>query len=93
MIGKPASPPFALIDGSYRYTYEYVPDPSGLSAVVHAVEALRCGFVDLLVAGGTESMSNAPYVLKEARWGYRMGNGEVIDSMIAEGLTCAIGRW
>lgn len=63
---------------------------SGLSAVVHAVEALRCGYVDLMLAGGTESMSNAPYLLKGARWGYRMGNHEVIDSMIAEGLTCAI---
>jgi acetyl-CoA C-acetyltransferase len=65
---------------------------SGLSAVVHAVEALRCGYVDLIVAGGTESMSNAPYVLKGARWGYRMGNAEAIDSMLAEGLTCAIGH-
>jgi acetyl-CoA C-acetyltransferase len=64
---------------------------SGLSAVVHAVEALRCGYVDLLIAGGTESMSNAPYLLKGARWGYRMGNADVVDSMIAEGLTCAIG--
>ncbi len=64
---------------------------SGLSAVVHAVEALKCGYVDLLVAGGTESMSNAPYVLKGARWGYRMGHAEVVDSMLAEGLTCAIG--
>ena len=63
---------------------------SGLSAVVHAVEALRCGYVDVLVAGGTESMSNAPYVLKGARWGYRMGHAEVVDTMIAEGLTCAI---
>jgi acetyl-CoA C-acetyltransferase len=45
----------------------------------------------LLVAGGTESMSNAPYVLKGARWGYRMGHAEVSDSMLAEGLTCAIG--
>jgi acetyl-CoA C-acetyltransferase len=64
---------------------------SGLSAVVHAVEALRCGYVDLILAGGTESMSNAPYLLKGARWGYRMGHAEVIDSMLAEGLTCAIG--
>lgn len=63
---------------------------SGLSAVVHAVEALRCGYVDILVAGGTESMSNAPYLLNGARWGYRMGNAEVVDTMIAEGLTCAI---
>jgi acetyl-CoA C-acetyltransferase len=43
-----------------------------------------------MVAGGTESMSNAPYLLTGARWGYRMGNAEAIDSMIAEGLTCAM---
>jgi acetyl-CoA C-acetyltransferase len=63
---------------------------SGLQAVVHAVEAIRVGYVDAMVAGGTESMSNAPYILKGARWGYRMGNGEVVDSMLAEGLTCAM---
>src|SRR5580765_4632320 len=63
---------------------------SGLQAVVHAVEAIRVGYVDTMVAGGTESMSNAPYLLKNARWGYRMGHGEVTDSMLAEGLTCAI---
>jgi acetyl-CoA C-acetyltransferase len=63
---------------------------SGLQAVVHAVEAIRVGYVDTIVAGGTESMSNAPYLLKGARWGYRMGNAEVVDSMIVEGLTCAI---
>jgi len=63
---------------------------SGLQAVVHAVEAIRVGYVDTIVAGGTESMSNAPYLLRGARWGYRMGNAEAIDSMIADGLTCAI---
>ena len=63
---------------------------SGLQAVVHAVEAVKAGYVDLMVAGGTESMSNAPYVMKGARWGYRMGNGELVDTMLAEGLTCAI---
>jgi len=64
---------------------------SGLQAVVHAVEAIRMGHVDTIVAGGTESMSNAPYLLKGARWGYRMGNAEAVDSMLLEGLTCAIG--
>ena len=64
---------------------------SGLQAVVHAVEAIRVGYVDTMVAGGTESMSNAPYVLKGARWGYRMGNAEAVDSMLLEGLTCAMG--
>jgi acetyl-CoA C-acetyltransferase len=63
---------------------------SGLQAVVHAVEAIGSGYVDAVVAGGTESMSNAPYLLKNARWGYRMGHGEVIDSLLFEGLTCAI---
>ena len=63
---------------------------SGLQAVVHAVEAIRVGYVDAIVAGGTESMSNAPYLLQGARWGYRTGNAEAIDSMIYEGLTCAI---
>jgi acetyl-CoA C-acetyltransferase len=63
---------------------------SGLQAVVQAVEAVKAGFIDLILAGGTESMSNAPYLLKGARWGYRMGNGEMIDSMLHEGLTCAI---
>jgi len=63
---------------------------SSMSAVVHAVEAVKAGFVDLILAGGTESMSNAPFLLKGARWGYRMGNAEVIDSMLGEGLTCSI---
>jgi len=63
---------------------------SGLQAVVHAVEAIRVGYIDMIVAGGTESMSNAPYLLKGARWGYRMGNAEAVDSMLHEGLTCAI---
>jgi acetyl-CoA C-acetyltransferase len=51
---------------------------------------VKAGFIDLVLAGGTESMSNAPFLLKGARWGYRMGNNEVIDSMLQEGLTCAI---
>jgi acetyl-CoA C-acetyltransferase len=63
---------------------------SGLQAVVHAVEAIRVGYVDAMIAGGTESMSNAPYLLKGARWGYRMGHAEAIDLMLQEGLTCAI---
>ena len=63
---------------------------SGLQAVVHGVEAIRAGYVHTVVAGGTESMSNAPYLLDGARWGYRMGNGTVTDVMVQEGLTCAI---
>jgi acetyl-CoA C-acetyltransferase len=63
---------------------------SGLQAVVHAAEAVAAGSGDIYVAGGTESMSNAPYLLKGARWGFRMGHAEATDSMLAEGLTCAI---
>ena len=63
---------------------------SGLQAVVHAVEAMQTGYIDVAVAGGTESMSRAPYLLDGARWGYRMGNTEVSDSILDEGLTCAI---
>ena len=63
---------------------------SGLQAVVHAVEAVRVGYTDVVVAGGTESMSNAPYVLKGARWGYRMGHADAYDSMILDGLTDAM---
>ena len=64
---------------------------SGLQSVVHAVEATRVGYTDMVVAGGTESMTNAPYLLKGARWGYPMGHGEAYDTLIAEGLTCAMG--
>ena len=63
---------------------------SGLQAVVHAVEAVTVGYVDIVLAGGTESMSSAPYVMRGARWGYRMGNGELIDTLLSEGLTCSI---
>jgi acetyl-CoA C-acetyltransferase len=63
---------------------------SGLQAVVHAAEGTHLGYSDVIVAGGTESMTNAPYLLKGARWGYRMGNAEAVDMMVAEGLTCAI---
>ena len=63
---------------------------SGLQAVVHAAEALATGYVDVVVAGGTESMTNAPYLLPAARWGYRMGDGAAVDTMVAEGLSCAL---
>ena len=65
---------------------------SGLQSVVHAVEAIRVGYVDAVVAGGTESMSNAPYLLTQARWGYRMGNADALASMTSDGLTCAINN-
>ncbi len=63
---------------------------SGLQAVVHAVEATRVGYTTMVLAGGMESMSQAPYVLRQARWGYRMGHGELSDTLLGDGLTCAI---
>ena len=64
---------------------------SGLKAVTLAAQAIIAGDAVLVIAGGMESMSRAPYLLKDARWGYRMGNAQVIDSMLNEGLTCAMG--
>jgi len=59
---------------------------SGLRAVAMAAQQIKCGDAEVIIAGGTESMTNAPYLLKKARSGYRMGNGELIDSMISDGL-------
>lgn len=59
---------------------------SGLRTVALAAQQIKCGDADLIIAGGAESMTNAPYLLKKARYGYKMGNGELIDSMINDGL-------
>ncbi len=59
---------------------------SGVTAVGHAARLLRGGEADLVLAGGMESMSSAPYLLPGARTGYRMGNGELVDAMIHDGL-------
>jgi acetyl-CoA C-acetyltransferase len=63
---------------------------SGLKSVALAAQSIAAGDADLIVAGGMESMSRAPYLLTNARWGYRLGNGELVDSMLNEGLTCAM---
>src|SRR5215212_7454464 len=62
---------------------------SGLKAVMLAAQAIATGDVDIAVAGGMESMSNCPYLLPRVRDGLRMGNGEIVDSMINDGLWCA----
>jgi acetyl-CoA C-acetyltransferase len=59
---------------------------SGLKAVIMASQAIRAGDADIIVAGGMESMNNAPYLLEKARWGFRMGDGQIVDSMIRDGL-------
>jgi len=63
---------------------------SGLKAVVLAAQSILLGDADIVVAGGMESMSGAPYIIKKARFGVRMGHEELLDSMIADGLTCPI---
>jgi acetyl-CoA C-acetyltransferase len=62
---------------------------SGLKAVMMAAQAIKAGDAEIIVAGGTENMSRAPYLLPGARWGQRLGNGTAIDHMIHEGLTDA----
>ena len=59
---------------------------SGLKAVMLAAQAIQLGQAEVVVAGGMESMSNAPYLLDKARGGYRMGNGTLVDSLIKDGL-------
>ncbi|NUM78226.1 acetyl-CoA C-acyltransferase, partial [candidate division KSB1 bacterium] len=59
---------------------------SGLKAVMLAAQAIMVGDADIVVAGGMESMSNSPYLLSKARDGYRLGHGELVDSMIKDGL-------
>ncbi len=59
---------------------------SGLKSVMLAAQAVACGDAEVVVAGGMESMTNAPYLLPKQRAGYRMGNGQVVDSMVHDGL-------
>jgi acetyl-CoA C-acetyltransferase len=66
---------------------------SGLKAVMLAAQSIALGDNDIIVAGGMESMTNAPYLLTKARDGYRLGDGEIIDSMVRDGLWCAFDNW
>ncbi|HEV7603746.1 MAG TPA: acetyl-CoA C-acetyltransferase [Candidatus Limnocylindrales bacterium] len=63
---------------------------SGLKAIMLAAAEIRAGDADVVVAGGMESMNGAPYLLRGARFGYRLGNGELIDATVNDGLWCAI---
>ena len=62
---------------------------SGMKAIMLAAQAIRAGDGDLFVAGGMESMTNAPYLMTKVRTGYRLGHGELLDSNISDGLWCA----
>ena len=65
---------------------------SGLKAVMLAAQGIATGDIDIAVAGGMESMSNAPYLLPRVREGLRMGNGQIVDSMINDGLWCSFEK-
>jgi acetyl-CoA C-acetyltransferase len=66
---------------------------SGLKAVMMAAQGVQLGDQEIVVAGGMESMSNAPYLLPKAREGYRLGNGQLVDAMINDGLWCAFENY
>ncbi|MCA9728394.1 MAG: acetyl-CoA C-acetyltransferase, partial [Candidatus Eisenbacteria bacterium] len=66
---------------------------SGLRAVMIAASEIRAGEAKLIVAGGMESMSNAPFLLPQARTGLRLGNGKIIDAMVHDGLWCSFQDW
>ena len=63
---------------------------SGLRAIMNAADQIRLGHSEVVLAGGTESMSNTPYLLARARWGTKMGDGEVLDGMIRDGFMCPL---
>lgn len=65
---------------------------SGLRTVMMGAQAIMLGDADIVVAGGTENMTRAPYVVDSARWGQRMGNGQMIDTMLHDGLTDAFSN-
>ena len=62
---------------------------SGLKTIAQAAMVIKSGEADVIVAGGTENMSQTPYILDKARWGFRMGDGKLTDLMIKDGLWCA----
>ena len=66
---------------------------SGLKAVMMAAQGVQLGDSEIVVAGGMESMSNAPYLVPKAREGYRLGNGDLVDAMIHDGLWCAFENY
>jgi acetyl-CoA C-acetyltransferase len=64
---------------------------SGLESIIMATQAIRSGDAEVIVAGGMESMSQAPFLLNQTRWGQRMGHGQVVDVLIHDGLWCCFG--
>ncbi|HVE71504.1 MAG TPA: thiolase family protein [Thermoanaerobaculia bacterium] len=92
-VGPNAARQVAIRSGLRHETPAYTVNQacgSGLRAIMNAADQIRLGNASLILAGGTESMSNTPYLLPRARWGYRMGNTEVIDGMVRDGFMCPL---
>lgn len=65
---------------------------SGIKSIINAYQDIVLGEAEVVVAGGTESMSNTPYLLTRARWGYRLGHGELVDAMYRDGFLCPLSK-
>ena len=92
-VGPNAARQIAVRSGLRHETPAYTVNQacgSGLRAIMNAADQIKLGNASLILAGGTESMSNTPYLLPRARWGYRMGNTEVIDGMVRDGFMCPL---
>ena len=92
-VGPNAARQIAIRSGLRHETPAYTVNQacgSGLRAIMNAADQIRLGQASIVLAGGTESMSNTPYMLPRARWGYRMGNTEVIDGMVRDGFMCPL---
>jgi acetyl-CoA C-acetyltransferase len=92
-VGPNAARQIAIRSGLRHETPAYTVNQacgSGLRAIMNAADQIRLTQASLVLAGGTESMSNTPYMLPRARWGYRMGNTEIIDGMVRDGFMCPL---
>lgn len=92
--GQNPSRQAAMLGGISQYTPAITINAlcgSGMEAVITATQKIQAGAAQIVVAGGMESMSQAPFVLPQARWGARMGHVQVLDTMIHDGLTCSLG--
>lgn len=92
-VGPNVSRQIAIRGGLRHETPAYTVNQacgSGIRSILNAVDQIRLGNAGLVLAGGTESMSNTPYLLMGARWGLRMGDGEVIDGMVRDGFMCPL---
>jgi len=78
-----------LTDASPAFTINMA-CASGLQAILSASQTIRDGETDIVLAGGAESMSRVPYMLDRARWGYRLGDAELIDGMYRDGFLCPL---